>query len=165
MKNLYVGLLVILTTSVLLGGCLEKEAPQLKKGTETPAASPINIELSLSKPPSKGETAELLANVTSVRDAPNTTIQINLPEGFALVEGKLSWKGNIAKNEEIQLTPTIKAVGNGNWTIKAFAKKIISEDSWWMDKDNIYISIKDGKGKIRKSPFPTSNNTTQTKIE
>ena len=51
----------------------------------------------------------------------NGTVRILLPEGFELVEGNLSWKGEMKRGEIITLNATIKAVKTGEWTIQAVA--------------------------------------------
>lgn len=64
---------------------------------------PLEVELSISNAPALNETAELTCVVTSVRDAKNTTARIELPEGFILVSGNLTWEGDIIVPEEEKL--------------------------------------------------------------
>ena len=121
---------------------------------------PVHIELTLISAPALGQSAELLANISSVRDYSNTIVNINLPEGFELISGDLSWEGNLTKDQVLQLKVIIKAVKNGEWTIEGSVKSVVSEDSWWVDKDTIYISIDNSKTSVNSiKPAESQSNS------
>jgi hypothetical protein len=102
-------------------------------------SAPINVELDISGTPSLGQTVYLSLAVTLHTDAPNTTVQILLPDEFVLVAGDLFWNGDLAKNETILLNASVKAVKRGDSIIKASA---ISEGRWSFGKsDSLYISV------------------------
>ena len=52
--------------------------------TESKPIAPINVNLSIFGVPSLNQTVELSLIVTPLINAPNTTIQILLPNGFEL---------------------------------------------------------------------------------
>jgi len=79
-------------------------------------SAPINVELYVSGIPSLGQTVGLTLTTTPLTDAPNTTVQILLPDGFVLVSGDLFWNGDKAS-----------AISRGAWT---FGKP-----------DSLYISV------------------------
>jgi hypothetical protein len=57
--------------------------------------------LILSKIPVLNEQVDLTFTFSSVLDAPATTAQILLPKGARLIEGGLTWSGNLRANERI----------------------------------------------------------------
>jgi len=70
--------------------------------------------------PPLGQTAELIyvveARAISIH---NMTVQIDLPEGFELVSGDLSWVGDVPEGDEVEVIKgVVKSVKVGNWTIK-----------------------------------------------
>jgi hypothetical protein len=86
--------------------------------------SPITLELTMSKAPSLNETAMTTCTVKSVFPAPNSVAQVDLPSGAILIDGNLSWQGDLEPGSPVQLSGTIKFIEEGQWTIKAFAKDI-----------------------------------------
>lgn len=124
--------------------------------SEEAPSSPIDLEMSLSSAPSLDQSAELTCIVTSVFDAPNATILVTLPEGFILVSGDLSWRGNISENGKIEINAGIKAVRVGNWTIKATAGYPFAGDSWYGDVDSVYVSVSETSAYISETPFPSN---------
>jgi len=48
-------------------------------------------------------------------------IKIQLPDGFELVSGDLSWSGNIPKQDTVRISAKVKAVKTGTYTIHGVA--------------------------------------------
>lgn len=76
-------------------------------GTSQGPASPIKVNLSISKLPVLNEVTDLTVNISSKYDAPNSIANIKLPEEAELVSGKLDWQGwyKIVPNPFIPSTP------------------------------------------------------------
>jgi hypothetical protein len=126
--------------------------PDVQEGYPFVPRSPMNVNLSLSNAPPLNQTAKLTCAVSSIEDAPNTTAEIVLPEGFELINGDIIWNGNIPRDGEIEFNVTIKSIKNGNWTIEASAKCMISHDSWFENGDRIYIFVSEDKASISDEP-------------
>ena len=146
-------------------------------------SSGMEVELSISNAPALNETAELTCVVTSVRDAKNSTVRIELPEGFILVSGDFTWAGDIIVPEEeklkhprppsdcsgpecnrlwreyeypkgrVEFSAVVKAVKVGHWNISARAR---GEGIPGGGIDRIYISVFEDKATVSDSP-PKNN--------
>ncbi|MGD2247902.1 MAG: hypothetical protein PVF58_05810 [Candidatus Methanofastidiosia archaeon] len=110
-------------------------------GEDNSPVSPLKIELSLPEPSALNETAVLHCAVTSIVDAPNTHVEIILPEGFTLEAGNVTWKGDIQENEEIEILITIKSVECGEWMIEAQAQSMTGDDSWIGAREFLYVYV------------------------
>jgi hypothetical protein len=142
-------IIVDAVTGEILGHGVLEESPPFP-----PIPSlPIGVDLSISNAPALNETAEITCTITSVFDAPNTSAQIILPDGFELVSGELSWQGDIAPNGQESFKFTIKSVKTGNWTIKAKAGYLFGEDGWYGNLDYLYISVSEETALVSKTPF------------
>jgi hypothetical protein len=148
----------------LLAGCAGP--PTVNSATATPqsdivepivstsadTSTPITVKLILSKAPRLDEPADLTVIVSSVLDAPGTTTEILLPEGAVLVNGKLTWSGDLVANQQVQLQATIKFVKQGNWTIEAKARRELENGDVWGDAVYIYLHVTENAGQVG---FPT----------
>ena len=79
--------------------------------------APMEVSLSFSPPPLLARVAALTLSVRPLVDAPDTTVQIVLPEGFELVRGSLTWQGDIPKDDTVGIEVTVRAVRAGEWAI------------------------------------------------
>lgn len=125
---------------------------------ETPpsVSSPITIELAMSKAPRLNEPARITCTIKSAFPAPNSVAQVELPSGATLIDGNLSWQGDLEPGSPVRLSGTIKFVEEGQWTIKAFAKYIISEQTCWGDGEYIYVTVTKYTGKFGWDMQPVS---------
>ena len=112
---------------------------------ENSPESPMKIELAFSTPPALNQSAVLSCVVTSTIDAPATTIEISLPEGFTLKEGNLTWQGDIQKNERKEIQVTVAPVKTGEWMIEARARSMTGNDSWIGAREFLYVYITEEK--------------------
>jgi hypothetical protein len=147
-------------TGEILGHGIPEESPPFPppvEDTATAPSSPIGVDLSISNAPALNATAEITCTITSVFDAPNTSAQIILPDGFKLVSGELSWQGDIAPNGQESFKFTIKSVKTGNWTIEAKAGYLFGEDGWYGNIDDLYISVSEETALVSKTPFLSGN--------
>ncbi len=89
-----------------------------------PMFVPMNVNLSVDENLQLNQEARLVFTVTpivNVNGAPNTTIQIALPDEFKLISGEIFWKGDINKDETVKLECIIKPIKEGFYIIKATA--------------------------------------------
>jgi len=114
---------------------------------------PMEVNLSISSAPALNETAQLICTITSVVDAPNTTAQITLPEGFELISGNLSWHGDIVANGQESFNVVIKSVKTGIWTIEAGAGYPIIPYDWCGASDYLFISVSEDTALVSKEWF------------
>jgi hypothetical protein len=97
--------------------------------------------LILSKIPVLHEQVDLTFNFSSVRAAPGTTAEFVLPKGVALVEGNLSWSGDLLPDEMRTMFVTIEFVEEGNWTIEAKARYELENGDVWGDAAYLYLFV------------------------
>ena len=102
----------------------------------------------MSRVPRLNEPATITCTVKSVFPAPNSVAQVELPSGATLIDGNLSWQGDLEPDSPVQLSGTIKFIEEGQWTIKAFAKYIIDEQNYWGDEEYIYVTVTKDTGKF-----------------
>ena len=120
--------------------------------TSSDPSTPITVQLILSKAPKLEEPADLTYKVSSVLDAPGTTAEILLPEGAVLIDGELTWIGDLEANEPVQLKATMKFVKEGNWIVEAIARRDLENGDVWADAVQIYLHITEDAGQVG---FPT----------
>jgi len=91
----------------------------------------------------------LTLDVTPQVNAPNSTIYISLPNEFELIEGNLSWNGDILKNERIKVNAKVKLISenirNKNEIIEIKATAISNSRGYTFGKyDFLYINVTEG---------------------
>jgi hypothetical protein len=132
--------------AVILAGCVQEKA--------VPSA-PIEVCLAISNAPALNQTAELTCTITSREDAPDTTAQIKLPEGFELISGNLTWKGDLEKNSQKSFKATVKSVKTGNWAIEAIAEAKSKEgepSESYKAVDHVYVVLENVTASVSKTP-------------
>ena len=174
MKNTFLifGLLLVVVFGL---GCVGKGTQTSTKGTlsagERQSGEPspeIGADLSMSGMPSLGQVVELTFGSKSHVDAENVTMEIFLPEGFFLINGNLSFEGEIPIQKEVRIKSSVKAVKTGMWEIRARVinyrkfkdfenREIISN---FTNLDYLYINVSENSAQVSYLPFKT---TTQGK--
>ena len=129
--------------AVILAGCVQEKV--------VPSA-PIEVCLAISNAPALNQTAELTCTITSHEDAPNTTAQIKLPEGFELISGDLTWKGDLEKNSQKSFKATVKSVKTGNWAIEAIAESKLKDAESYKAADHVYVVLGNVTASVSKTP-------------
>lgn len=143
---------IIVVLTLLISGCIGEKLEVSDNGSKK-AIAPIHINLSLSGTPSLGENITINFKVKPEIYAPNTTIIIELPEGFEYIDGNLSWNGDIQQNETVQISAKLKTVVEGEWKIKAWAHSSQPDGSFGKG-DILYITVGKYFGIIGTNPFP-----------
>ena len=164
------GLLISGIPLGVLSYYLSCENNKLKGYGSKISSSPISIDLSISpfsEPKGLGSKAELTVIVTSVWDANNISVQIDLPEGFSFVSGNLTWSGDLHENIPTNFNARIEAAKVGNWTIEATARWYLTSDSWYGDIDRLCVSVSEDEISVlaeclERPMLPPSFNETET---
>jgi len=157
MKHLIVIILTCMLPILPAVGCDQDQAEPASKETPTVPISEKNIPTEPSPPitvdlsfpdgaPSLNQEAKLICIFKTLRDLKNVTVEIRLPEGFELINGELSWMGDISAGDELKIIDTtIRAVEIGNWAIEirqSMNPEKQSNLSFYPDwQDGIYVSV------------------------
>ena len=131
---------LFLTLGTLLGvGLCGYVYIRLREWASCPLNSAMCVHLNISGKPTVGNPVTVNVDVTSRQIAsPNTTLTISLPPQIELVEGNLEWHGDLAADERIKQTITIKVMQPGEWEIDAHAFSD-SGSGGYGDGDTVFI--------------------------
>lgn len=148
--------LVIILICLMQGTAFSKDFDSLDSGS-----SPLNVSLSMSKVPSTDEAATVTCNISSYVDVTDAIANIILPPGAKLVEGNLSWRGNLSANAPVEFDALIQFEDAGAFLIEASAWKIIDPENqiYWEAKDVIYLTV---RGELDKASEETKKNLKET---
>ena len=98
--------------------------PEIESSNSTD--SPLVLDLAFSTPPSIRGVSTLMVTILSLVDAPNTSVEIDLPAGIELISGGISWQGDLTANRPVTLALEVLTSQPGDWTISALASSQIS---------------------------------------
>lgn len=112
-----------------------------KTGNSDAAKTPIAVSLSMPATLKLNEPADIAIVVNSALDAPNTNVDLILPEGAALMSSDKAWKANLTANIPATFSAKIMMVKTGEWEIKAIAKRAIDQENSWGDMAMAYIGF------------------------
>lgn len=138
---------IILILSFVFTGCnqtpkeSEPTAPSVTASpeipsTQTPAAvpppssaptKPMQAKLTVSEPPLIGKPVRLTATFAigewfKKADAPDTKVELILPEGFELVSGDSKSAMDVMRGTPAMFQTTVKSVKKGSWKIEVRAR-------------------------------------------
>ncbi|MCJ7516275.1 MAG: hypothetical protein MUO89_10020 [Dehalococcoidia bacterium] len=116
----------------------------------------------MSKAPRLNEPAKINFTVKSAFPAPNSVAEVELPSSATLIDGSLSWQGDLEPGSPVQLSGTIKFIEEGQWTIEAFAKHTIDEQNCWGDEAYIYLTVTKEAGEFGFGTTETGNSAGTT---
>ena len=144
-RTFFVYILTCLLLAIIVPGCVEppdkstpketspatvgkETAPPPESSTSPPqtkltptAPLPVTVELSFPEgAPPLNQTRELRCTIKTLRIGidPHVDINIQLPDGFELVSGELSWAGTVPEDSSIDVvSAVVKSIKVGNWTI------------------------------------------------
>ena len=144
---------------VFIGACTSTPVSQNEDVSSNKPSVSLRVELSIMGIPSLNQPVELVLTIAPAINAPNTTAQIILSEKFILINGDLTWEGDIDKDDTFTLTATIKAVEEGDTTIQA--QVLSGEPSYRFGKnDTLFISVYSDNA-IVKHESPSAQNQTE----
>lgn len=117
------------------GGSIDAGAPASKNAVTTAPgvdrdarpstakpAPPIALEFVVESPSAVDAPARLLLAVTPSIDLPDCVLTVHLPEGLALAEGSLSWRGAIGRNQRQTLSLAVRVPDGQRHEIIATAR-------------------------------------------
>ncbi len=120
-------------------------------------APPITVELSFpdGAPPLNQE-AKLVCTVNAhAMPVKNISVSVNLPEALELVSGELSWVGDVAERDEVEVIRAIvRSIKTGNWTIELIRNLNPEEHGWFgfINPAPYYISISEDSAEWGVTP-------------
>ncbi len=122
MKIALIWIIIAFMAALVMSGCIEekkvedqksvinKTSPEtqnntaqnaslsVKKGEKEAPNTPITLSMSIPDSLILNEVTDISIIVKSVLDAPNTRIELILPEGISLVSGDSTWNVNLSAN-------------------------------------------------------------------
>ena len=115
--------IVVILMCIVCTGCINQD-----KGAETAVALEdyFRGDFSVTGEPVLNQDVEIVFTVNPVLKAPNTEIRFYLPEGIELVQGDLTWKGDIKKDELVQIKITVKPIQEGQWIMHSYVESVFS---------------------------------------
>jgi len=111
----------------------------------------LGVELGLDKPPVRGEILQLTCTASleqwNDQGVSETFIDIMLPEAFELIDGDLSWSGDIGVGGAVIIQASIKAIEIGTHEISANVLYSFSKYRY-IKSATIYLGVFDDRGFI-----------------
>lgn len=114
----------------------------VERGNKEMPKTPISVSMSMPHELNLNEAVDISIVVNSTKDAPNTSVELILPEGISLVSDNSTWKVDLVAKTPVSLSAKIALIKIGQWDIKVLAKKVIDQDNSWGDVDMAYIGYK-----------------------
>jgi hypothetical protein len=116
-------IVILFLMCIVCTGCFHQD-----KGAETAVALEdyFRGDFSVTGEPVLNQEVEIVFTVNPVLEAPHTEIRFYLPEGIELVQGDLTWKGDIKKDELVQVKITVKPIQEGQWMIWSYVESVFS---------------------------------------
>ena len=106
----------------------------------TSPQSPMTVKASISPAPIVGQAVTLRVEITTSRDAPNTTLQMTLPQGVELMSGDANWQGDIKVGESTTIDLVIRVNQAGDYVIDAYAFARITSESGFGGGKTLYVN-------------------------
>jgi len=89
----------------------------------------LNITVSdFTEPEGLNSEANLTASVTAKEDILNATVRVWLSEGIKLIDGNLTWSGDLIANTSVDLNVRIMVVELGQWHVSVHVERSVLED-------------------------------------
>jgi protocatechuate 3,4-dioxygenase beta subunit len=114
---------------------------------------PMEIELYFSSTPMLNENTVLSIEITTLRDAPNTQIDIELPrEGLKLISGSTQFNEDLSSGSTAIYSLEVLPVAFGQYKI---AVNATSEEADFIfgKREELYVNINEGFSELSKSSF------------
>lgn len=112
-------------------GYKEDYAPPVDPYPRTPSEQqPITVELDILEPPRLDEPFQITWGINTIRDIAEAsgevkfyhmegTEQVSVPVEKVLINGDVTWKGSLKKDNPLQFSATVKLPEEGDWRIRA----------------------------------------------
>jgi hypothetical protein len=83
--------------------------------------SAMSVKASISPEPIVGQVVVLHIELSTKTYAPNTTLTVTLYDGIELVNGDLTWLGDLSVDQPVTIDTTIRVIKEGEWPINIYA--------------------------------------------
>ncbi len=122
----------------------ESETEPLSPPPPPSPASPISLEMDISYITGTRVGAEAGFTVTllSDGDADDVSLSLDVPPGLVLMSGDRTWTGDLQDRVPVTLGYLVHAIEIGDWRLEASAKWYFTPDSWYGDKDELCILLR-----------------------
>ncbi|MEX1350605.1 MAG: hypothetical protein AB1Z31_23040, partial [Desulfobacterales bacterium] len=148
-----IGIIGVFTFFLLLQVDLAQGDNRIKPQHKQKSNVPMEIELNFSSVPMLNEPAVLDIEIRALRDAPNTLIDIELPEdGFKLISGSTQLNADMSSGSTTIYQLEVLPVALGQYKITATATSGES-DYIFGKREALYVNIGDGFSELSKTSF------------
>ncbi|MBA3470411.1 MAG: hypothetical protein H0T53_12295 [Herpetosiphonaceae bacterium] len=102
--------------------------------------TPISVSLTLDKLAKVGDLATATVTVRSAGvDSPDTTASLLLPSNMELVAGTTRWQGDLAADQPVSFTASMRISGPGNAKLQATVRRDVDKTNVWADLATLYF--------------------------
>jgi MYXO-CTERM domain-containing protein len=115
-------------------------------------ASPLTATLTMPVVPGINQPALLLITVGSVREAPNMTVELELPPGASVVEGPDQWEVALHPGQTQTLTTTIQFGQTGQQEILVHLRQPIDANNAFLGEGALGVTIGEEGGVVGFEP-------------
>jgi len=105
-----------------------------------PPASPLKLIATISPAPKVGQPATWHIEITSILNAPATSLQVQVSNGVELIGGNLNWTGDIKAGQTVNIDLTIRVTKPGEHTVFAHAFTRTSSEGGFGASKQLYIN-------------------------
>ncbi len=105
-------------------------------------SSPMKIDLDILQDPIVGREVDLIIVLRSSSDAPNTWVEITLPEGIQIIQGVTAFGTSLQRNKKFTYQMKIRVLKEGEYLVSAYAFNRYSDDAdsgGFGDGETIYV--------------------------
>lgn len=140
---------VIAVFILLFGGCLHNK----DKSQDYHLEDYYRGDFAVTGEPKLNQEVKITFTIHPVLEAPNTTIKIDLPEGIELVQGDLTWEGDVNPDEIVSVIITVKPVREGQFEIWSHVKSVFSSRREERYDYFLFLLTSEDKGQVSRKPF------------
>ena len=133
--------IVLLGTGWFSAASTPAGAQWLNDMTHDSIREPLSVSMELATMPAVGDAVDVNATVTSVVDAPNTTVEVTLPNAVQLLEGSLTWQGNLSAGGSANFAFKVAFLEEGEFEIGASAASAIDADNAHIGEGGLAVNI------------------------
>ena len=116
----------------------------------TPASSPMKLDLDVIGEPIVGRIVDLIVTIESSEDAPQTRVEISIPEEIRVIEGVKEFDVSLSKDIRFEHVVKIQVMQAGQFPVTAYGYYRYSEEnlSGFGDGQTIYILSDENSAKV-----------------
>jgi hypothetical protein len=110
--------------------------------TSCAPSSPMKIDIDILQDPIVGREVDLIIVLRSSSDAPNTWIEITIPEGIQIIQGVTGFGTSLQRNKKFTYQMKIRVLKEGEYLISVYAFNRYSNEAvsdGFGDGETIYV--------------------------